>query len=79
MKMAEKLEKDLAVRKAEKKKEKPAQKPKGEKAAKAGPVDTKGITVKKSDEVGVWSFSIRVLVLIYCSVSSRTSANWCSV
>jgi hypothetical protein len=49
--MAEKLEKQLTERKQEKRKEKPSQKPKAEKAQKAAPVDTKGITVKKSEDL----------------------------
>jgi hypothetical protein len=43
--MSEKLETQLAERKQQKKKDKPSQKPKAEKAHKA-PVDTKGITVE---------------------------------
>lgn len=53
--MAEQLEQKLAQRKQEKKKEKPSQKPKGEKSQKpAANTDTKGITVKKQDDLSEW-------------------------
>lgn len=66
--MAEQLEKKLAERKAEKKKEKPSQKPKMDKGAKAAPVDTKGITVKKQDDLSeckscLVTYLFRVLIL----------------
>src|ERR1700761_9081649 len=50
----EQLSQQLAERKKEKKEKKPSQKPKGEKSQKTAQVDTKGITVKKEDDLAEW-------------------------
>lgn len=44
----------VAERSKKEKKEKKPQKPKQEQAKKAAPVDTKGITIKKSEDLAEW-------------------------
>ena len=73
--MAEQLEQKLAERKAEKKKEKPSQKPKQDKGAKSQPVDTKGITVKKQDDLSECKFMLTCFITSITETLHRVPAD----